>query len=75
VFRVTPDRHFPARQTWVVIWQVVVGDADAGGHARDRLPHNELVEMAILPTHRVLNGDVQIPLVDAHPYFGFNISV
>src|SRR5438309_7865110 len=77
--KVGRNRHLPARARRALVREVAVGDADAYRRTRGRLDRLEFVEMVVLPSHRVLDGDVQVPErvdvghLDASPDGGLDV--
>jgi hypothetical protein len=56
-------REHPARRHRALVRKLIVRDADAHHFARRRIEYLELVQVAVEPAHRILDGHVQPPEV------------
>src|SRR6266404_1454225 len=61
VCQVARDRDFPSGERRPLVREFLVGDPDALAAQRLRIDDDELVQVAVRPAHRVLDGDVEIP--------------
>src|SRR2546422_810483 len=55
------DADLPARERRALVLELVVRDADAERLVRGGLVQLELVQVAVLPAHGILNRDVKVP--------------
>lgn len=61
VCKVSRDWNLPSWEARTFVWHLVVGKSDARLLPGLGVDGEEFVKVIVLPTHRVLNGNVQIP--------------